>query len=139
MGTGAPDSPQVRYAVVQETSLWLFCYIPSFFKIFLFTLYIHTSIRCFQYPRPSSPRICTTPRRCDVNITWLIEPMKIKPSVNSSIADNRSMNCWPVNRTVLQRNISVTCNSPIVVYLLYCFYTGKKKYELVQCCHCLSL
>ena len=41
-------------------------------------------------------------RHCDVNITWLIEPMKIRPSVNSTIAGNRSMNCWPVNRTVMQ-------------------------------------
>ena len=94
MGTGVPDSAQViyYYAVVRE--------IPSFFKIFLFTLSTHTSIKCFQYPRPSSPRICPTPRHNDVNITWLIEPMKIKPSVNSSITDNRSKNCWPENRTV---------------------------------------
>ena len=62
----------------------------------------HISIRCFKYPRPSSPRIGTTFWHCDVNITWLREPMKIRPSVNSSIAGNRSMNCWPVNRTVLQ-------------------------------------
>ena len=41
-------------------------------------------------------------RHCDVNITWLIEPMKIRPSVNSSTAGNRSMNCWLVNRTVMQ-------------------------------------
>ena len=42
---------------------------------------------------PSRPRILTSPLHCDVNITWLIEPMKIGPSVNS----------WPVNWTVLQR------------------------------------
>ena len=41
-------------------------------------------------------------RHCDVNITWHIEPMKIRPSVNSSTASNRSMNCWPLNRTVMQ-------------------------------------
>ena len=29
----------------------------------------------------------------DVNIKLTIEPMKIRPSVNSSIAGNRSMNC----------------------------------------------
>ena len=62
----------------------------------------HISKRCFKYPRPSSPRIGTTFWHCDVNITWLREPMKTRPSVNSSIAGNRSMNCWPVNRTVLQ-------------------------------------
>ena len=34
----------------------------------------------------NSQRIWTTPRHCDVTITWLIEPMEIRPSVNSSIA-----------------------------------------------------
>ena len=28
------------------------------------------------------------PRHSDVDITWIFEPMKIRPSVNSSIADN---------------------------------------------------
>ena len=76
-----------------------------FIKIFLFmiTLSTHISIRCFQDFRPSRPRIRTSPRNCDVNTMWLIEPMKIRPSVNSPIAGNRSINCWPVNRTVLQR------------------------------------
>ena len=85
-----------------------------FIQIFLFmiTISTHISIISFQDFRPSRPRISTSPRNCDVNITWLIEPMKItwliepmkiRPSVNSSIASNRSMNCWPVNRTVLQR------------------------------------
>ena len=55
----------------------------------------------FKYPRPSSPRIRTRFWHCDVNM-WLREPTKIRPSVNSSIAGNRSMNCWPVNRSVLQ-------------------------------------
>ena len=48
------------------------------------------------------PRIWMMPRHCDVNITWNIEIMKIRPSVNSSIAGNRLTNCWPVNRIVLQ-------------------------------------
>ena len=39
----------------------------------------------------------------DVKITWLVEPMKIRQSVNSSIAGNKSTNCWPVKRTVMQR------------------------------------
>ena len=55
-----------------------------FFKIILFTLSTHLSIWCLQYPSPSSLRICKTIRHCDVNITWLIEPMKIRPLVNSS-------------------------------------------------------
>ena len=54
-----------------------------FLKIFLFTLSTHISIRCLQYPHPSSPRIWRRPWHCYVNITWLIEPMKIRPSVNS--------------------------------------------------------
>ena len=82
-----------------------------FFKMFLFTLSTHIYMRCFQYPLLSSPRIWTTPRHCDVNIMWLIEPMKIRPSVNSSIAGNRSMNCWPVNRTVC--NYVEFCNYPV--------------------------
>ena len=46
----------------------------------------------------SSPRIWTMSWHCDVNITLLDEPMKIRPSVNSSIAGN--IVCWPINRTV---------------------------------------
>ena len=80
------------------------CFVINiyFYKIFLFTLSTGISIRWFQYPRPLRQRIWKTPWHCDVNITWLIEPMKRRPSVNSSIAGNRCMNCWPVNRTVLQ-------------------------------------
>ena len=68
-----------------------------FLKI-IHVFHSHISIRCFKYTRPSSPRIGATFWHCYVNITWLREPMKIRPSVNS----NRSMNCWPVNRSVLQ-------------------------------------
>ena len=71
-----------------------------FLKTFHF-FHSHISIRYFKYHRPSSPRIRTTFWHCDVKITWLREPMKIRPLVNSSIAGNRSMNCWPVNRWVL--------------------------------------
>ena len=63
----------------------------------MITLSTRISIRCVQDSRPSRPRIWTSPRHYDVYITWLIEPMKIKRSVNSSIAGNRSMNRWPVN------------------------------------------
>ena len=59
-------------------------------------------LTCFEYPRPSIPRIGMKFWHCDVNITWLREPRKIRPSVNSSIAGNRSLNCWPVNRSLLQ-------------------------------------
>ena len=92
---------------------------------FLFTLSTLISITCFQYPRPSSPRIWTTPRHGDVNIMWLIEQMKIRPSVNSSIAGNRSMNCW---RSIVQfaTNRDFVVDSQNVVYLLYCFYIGEK-------------
>ena len=89
-----------------------------FFKNFLFDLSTHISIRCFQYPHPSSPRIWTTPWHCYVNITWLIEPMKIRPSVNSSIALNRSINCWPVNRTVLQL-IGILLLT-VIILCIYC-------------------
>ena len=64
--------------------------------LFLFTLSTHISIKCFQYPRSSSPRIWAMPGHWDVNITWRIEPMKIRPSVSSSLTGNRSLNCWPV-------------------------------------------
>ena len=94
-----------------------------FFKIFLFTLSTDISMRCFQNPRPSSPRIWTTPWHCYINITWLIEPMKIMPSGNSSIAGNRSINCWP---NCFATNRDFVVNSHNIVYLLYCFYIGEK-------------
>ena len=91
---------QIRFRVKQNCccprsqSITVLLYTIIFFKFF-YSLFPLTS-------RPSSQRIWKTPRHCNVNITWLIEPMKIRSSVNSSIAGNRSMNCWPVNRTVLQ-------------------------------------
>ena len=95
-----PFEVQTKLLLSEEPVYNCFVIHLHFFKIFLFTLSTHISIRCFQYPLPSSPRIWTTLRHCDVNIMWLIEQMKIRPSVNSSIAGNRSMNCWPVNRSV---------------------------------------
>ena len=60
----------------------------------------------FQYPCPSSPRIWTTLKHCDVNIMLishvLLNQFKIRSSVNSSIAGTSSMTCWPVNRKVMQ-------------------------------------
>ena len=56
-----------------------------FFIVFSFTFSTHVFIRCFEYSRPSSLRIWMI-RHSDVNIMWLIEPMKIRPSVNSLIA-----------------------------------------------------
>ena len=55
-----------------QTKLLLFekpvynCFVIHlhFFKIFLFTLFTHISIRCFQYPRPSRPRIWMMPWIC---------------------------------------------------------------------------
>ena len=84
----------------QSITVLLYTFI---FKIKIINFsHSHISIRCFKYPHPSSSRRGTTFWHCDVNITWLREPMKIRPLVNSSIAGNRSMNCWPVNRSVLQ-------------------------------------
>ena len=71
--------------------------------------------------RPSNARIGTTSRHCDVKITWLIEPMKIRQSVNISIAGNKSMICWPVNRTFLQL-IGILL---LTAKMLYCFYIGE--------------
>ena len=53
--------------------------------------------------------------------------MKIRSSVNSSIVGNRSMSCWPVNRTVMQRIEIFWVNNQSFVYLLYWFYIGEKK------------
>ena len=116
-----------------QTKLLLFekpvynCFVIHlhFFKIFLFTLFTHISIRCFQYPRPSRPRIWMTPWICYVNITWLIEPMKIRPWVNSSIAGNRSINCWPVNRTVFATNRDFVVNSKYCVFIVLLLYWRK--------------
>ena len=97
-----PFEGQTKLLLFEKPVYSCFVIHLHFFKIFLFTLSTDISMKCFQNPRPSSPRIWTTPWHCYVNITWLIEPMKIRPSVNSSIAGNRSINCWPVNRTVSQ-------------------------------------
>ena len=86
----------------------------------------YISIRCFKYPRPSSPRIGTRFWHCDVNITRLRKPMKIRPSVNSSIAGNRSMNCWPVNRPVLQLvGISLLTAKMLCIYFIGFIYEKK--------------
>ena len=87
-----------KIAVVREVSLKLFCYTPSFLKKIIHLFLSHISIWCFKYHSSSSPRIRRTFWHCDVNITWLREPIKIRPSVNNSTAGN----CWPVNRSVLQ-------------------------------------
>ena len=51
-----------------------------------------------------SLRYCNNHSWCHDHVTcWTYEPMKIRPSVNSLIAGNISMNCWPVNRIMLQR------------------------------------
>ena len=47
-------------------------YTFVFYKIYLFTLSTHISIRWFQYSHPSSPRIFKTHRHVDGIITWLI-------------------------------------------------------------------
>ena len=48
--------------------------------------------------------------------------MKITPSVNSSIASNTSINCWPINRTVMQRMgfywLHCNCRNEIIVYTI---------------------
>ena len=70
----------------KSQSLTVLLYIFIFFQNFLiqsFHWVNNTSMKCFHYPRPSSSRIWTTPRHCDVNIMWLIEPMKIRSLVNS--------------------------------------------------------
>ena len=64
-------------------SITVLLYTFIFFKIFLFSLSTLVSITCFQYSGLSSPRIWTTPLHCDINITGLIETLKIRPSVNS--------------------------------------------------------
>ena len=81
----------------------MFCCTPSFFSKFSYSLLSLTDPEFFQYHRPSIPRIWMTSRHYDFNITLLIEPRKIRPSVDKSIAGNRSMNCLLVNRKVLQR------------------------------------
>ena len=68
---------RVKYAVVREPSLSLFCCLPSSFQKFTFSLLpLTNTLDVFNILKPSSPRIWTTPRHCDVKITWFIEPMK---------------------------------------------------------------
>ena len=85
--------------------------------------------------------------KCDVNISWLIEPMKTRPSVNSSIAGNSSMNCWVVNRTVMHIENRIEIFLSIVkIFCIYCivlywFYNMKwlcitnKIYKMTSCMH----
>ena len=47
------------------------------FSKFTFSLLpLTNTLDVFNILKPSSPRIWTTPRHCDVKITWFIEPMK---------------------------------------------------------------
>ena len=65
---------------------------------------------------------------CDINIKWLIEPMKIRPSINSSIVGNRSINCWLFNRTVLQLPVIGILLLTVKMLCIYCiaFNIGEK-------------
>ena len=105
------------HAVVREACLLLFCYIHiHFFQNFLihsFHLHIHKMFSISSYVK-SEILDDALPWHCDVNIMWLIEPMKIRPSVKCQIAGNRWMNCWPVNRTVLQHRDFVVNRKNIV-------------------------
>ena len=100
-----PFEGQTKLLLSERQSKTVLLYTSIFQNFLIHSFYPHI-IRCFQYPRPSSPRIWTTPRHCDINITWL--------------------KCWPVNRTVLQRTIIFFVNSQNVVFLLYLFYKGEK-------------
>ena len=86
--------------------------------------FLHIFVRhvCRSGRRHLSLR-CKHSRSQDHVTCW---PMKIKPLVNSSIAGNRSMNCWPVNSTVMHRLCFCLVNSQNIVFLLYCFYIGEK-------------
>ena len=58
---------------------------------------------------------------------WLFEPMKIRQSVNSSISSD---NCWPPNRTVMQRmEIS---GLTVKMLCFYCFAIDFIKEEKVM-------
>ena len=88
----------------RSQSITVLLYTHSFFQNFLihsFHLHIHKMFSISSYVK-SEILDDALPWHCDVNIMWLIEPMKIRPSVKCQIAGNRWMNCWPVNRTVLQ-------------------------------------
>ena len=107
----------------QTQSITVLLYTFIFFKIFLFTLSTHLFIRCLQY---SCPRIWKTLWHCDVNITWLIKPMNIRPPVNSSIAGNRLMNCWPFNRSVLQLIVILLLTAKMLWIYCIAFIYEKK-------------
>ena len=55
-------------------------------------------------------------------MTWLVKPMKITPSFNILIASNTSINCWPINRTVMQRMgfywLHCNCRNEFIVYTI---------------------
>ena len=112
-----------------------FFYTPSFFQQQKITLSTHISIRCFQYPPPSSPRIGTTSWHCDVNTMRLIELMNIRPSVNSSKAGNESMNCWPVNWRVLQLIWFLWLTAKMLYIYCIAFIWEKKWWCITICFH----
>ena len=67
--------------------------------------------------------------------------MKITPSVNSSIAGNWSMNCWPVNRSVLQvvgilllnaKMLCIYCIGFIKEKKLWCFTISLTDWNILQ-------
>ena len=84
----------------QSASQQLNGYKASLFQMFIINLFI----RCFQYPRikPDNLDNASTLLRQYHVTDWTNEK---RPSVNSSIGSligNRSMHCWPDNKTILQ-------------------------------------
>ena len=92
------------------------------------------SIKCYQYQLPWNPGIWTTPRHWNINITWLIKPMKIKPPVNISMVDNFKQ--WIV---FFKRCSRITATVCARLFAQPCYYDvrswGKKKESAVYILH----
>ena len=79
----------------RSQSITVLLYSFIFFKVFSFSLSTHMTNRCFQYTCPSSPRIWTTQRHCDVNFTWL----------NKWWINNEYTTCWLLTMMVYNKTV----------------------------------
>ena len=113
-GLGQQIRSWVRYKLLLSEKPVYSCFVKH--RRFIFKIVLFYEINCYSFanqlifcidPRPSSLSILTSPlfryyKRQD-HVTYCTKRRSSVNLVNSSIAGNRSMNCWPVNRTVMQR------------------------------------
>ena len=120
----AIDSVEGRAKLLLYAKTVYNCFVMHlhFFKIFISLTY-ENSFHSRSSSWESGRRHCFLLLYCDVKMTWFVELMKIRSSVNSSIAANGSMNCWPLNSTVMQQILGLW--RTWLGYLLYVFWISR--------------